>query len=108
MAIVLYYIPAMVLMSLLSNENATSAVWIAFLVAVFAGSYVAARRASNWTSSCSRALIVGVAAELIVLAGIPGDSLPFPEDILDFLKSANTHWRHVTAIVLTVPVSFYG
>ncbi len=103
-AVLLYFVLALTLLFLLSNwrPHANVAVFLtSWLVALFAGGYAAVRRASNWTSSWNRALIVGLLAALVLLPPVLDHDILHP-------WIGNMYWGYLAALVLTVPVSLLG
>ena len=97
---------AILLLTLLSNWRPyTNGIVLlgSWCVAVFAGGFVAARRASTRSSGRNRALIVGVFAMVILLPVVLGhDVLPVP-DIIPYV-----YWAYLTALVLSVPIACLG
>ena len=71
-------------------------------VAVFAGGFTAARRASTRSSGRNRALVVGGLAMLVLLPVVLGYDILFP-DIIPYV-----YWAYLTALVLSIPIACLG
>ncbi len=95
-------------LGLISIQTERVLILLIWLLAICLGGYVAARlgKTTGWTN----ALVVGLLAELFVIARLPtgGPEKDFFDPFREMMKDPGANWRPLVQLALTIPAAILG